>query len=301
MIFLNKVIDFLNSNSVRFEENVSMKKYTSFKVGGNAKIMVFPENTEQLHSVVKYLNENSLEPFILGNGSNIVASDEGIENVVIKLSGDFENITLLDDTTLCAGAGVKLSALCNFALSNELSGLEFAYGIPGTVGGAAYMNAGAYGGQMSDVVIKAEHINADGSKGFYEDKCLGFDYRHSVYSNSDKTITYVIFKLKKGNKEEILFKMNDFLQRRKDKQPLNFPSAGSVFKRPEGYFAGALIEQCGLKGKTIGGAQVSEKHAGFIINIGDATCQDIKELVRCCQDTVFEKFGVELKCEIKFI
>ena len=280
--------------------DVSMKKYTSFKIGGNAEFMCIVKNSMELSLLVKFLKSCNIKPFILGNGSNLIVRDSGIKGVVIKLEGDFEKITSYG-SKITAGAGATLNSLCRYALNNSLTGLEFAFGIPGTVGGAVYMNAGAYGGQMSDVTVKVNHIRSDGSLGFYESDELDFGYRHSVYSDKDMIITSVEMELKKGEAEVISEAMNDFWQRRKDKQPLNFPSAGSVFKRPEGYFAGALIEQSGLKGYSVGGAQVSEKHAGFIINKDNATCDDVLSLVQHCQNTVKEKFGVELECEIKLI
>lgn len=298
--YLNSIIDFLDLNKIEYLINASMKKYTSFKIGGDAELMCIIKSCDELSLLLKYLNGRKIKPFIIGNGSNLLIKDIGISGVVIKLEGDFLRISA-DGNRVIAGAGASLTSLCRFALENELSGLEFAYGIPGTVGGAAYMNAGAYGGQMSDVVIRVNHINPDGSPGSLTADELDYGYRHSAYSNKDKVITTVEFELKKGNADEISNAMNDFWQRRKDKQPLNYPSAGSVFKRPEGYFAGALIEQSGLKGKSVGGAQVSEKHAGFIINKDNASCDDVLELIRICQDTVKNKFGVELECEIRLI
>ena len=292
---------FLSENGISFSENEPMKNHTSFKIGGPAKLFIEPKTEKELSGVLKKCREDEIEYIVVGNGSNLLVSDEGLEKPVIKLSGDFEKIELLDGTTVRAGAGASLASLCRFALQNSLSGLEFAFGIPGSVGGAAFMNAGAYGGEMKDVVFSCEHIDENGEKGVLSKEQLGFSYRKSAYGENGFVVTNVTFKLQKGEKGAIEEKMNDLLGRRKDKQPLSFPSAGSVFKRPEGYFAGALIEQCGLKGKTIGGAQVSEKHAGFIINVGSATCKDVKDLIEFCQKTVFDKFGVTLETEIKMI
>lgn len=278
-----------------------MKNHTSFRIGGAAKLFIEPKNEKELSGVLKKCRESKIEYIVIGNGSNLLVSDDGIRKAVIKLSGNFERIELLDETTVKAGAGASLAALCRFALENSLSGLEFAFGIPGSVGGAAFMNAGAYGGEMKDVVLSCLHIDREGNIGVLSKEQLGFAYRKSAYSENGFIITDVTFKLQKGEKGAIEEKMNDLLGRRKDKQPLSFPSAGSVFKRPEGYFAGALIEQSGLKGKTIGGAQVSEKHAGFIINIGSATCKDVKDLIEYCQKTVYDNFGVKLETEIKMI
>ena len=279
-----------------------MKNHTSFRTGGDAEVFISPKDEDELIKILKICKELSMKPFVLGNGSNLLISDDGIKNrPVIHIGKAFNFIKNIDETTIEVGAGASLTALCNYALSMELSGLEFAFGIPGSCGGAAYMNAGAYGGEMKDVMISCNHIDSDGNKGSFSGDELNLSYRHSVYSDSEYIITSIFVRLKKGNKKEIEEKMQDLMGRRKDKQPLEYPSAGSVFKRPEGYFAGALIEQSGLKGKRIGGAMVSEKHAGFIINYDNATTNDVLELIRFCQDTVMEKFGVRMETEIKHI
>lgn len=291
----------MTENNIRFFENEPMKLHTSFRIGGEARFFVLAENIAQVQKVVLFCRENAVRLITVGNGSNLLVSDEGIDALVLKLSGEFEEIRLVDETKIEVGAGVNLAALCKFALNNGLTGLEFAFGIPGSVGGAAFMNAGAYGGEMKDVLVECGHVTSDGEVGCLCGDALGFGYRKSAYAENGCIITKAVFSLRKGNKNDIKEKMDDLLNRRVTKQPLDFPSAGSVFRRPEGYFAGALIEQSGLKGKTIGGAQVSEKHAGFIINIGDATCKDVKELITYCQTTVKEKFGVMLEPEIKLI
>ena len=298
---MNPIIEFLNENNISYKENEPMKLHTSFRIGGDAKIFIFVKNPDELQKTICCCRENSLNFFVIGNGSNLLVSDSGIFSVVIKLCGEFEEIKLVDETTIEAGAGTNLSAVCKAALSNGLSGLEFAYGIPGSVGGAAYMNAGAYGGEMKDVAKTCFHVTKDGKAGAFSGDELRFGYRKSVYTDNGCIITKVLFNLQKGDKEAIKAKMDDLLNRRVTKQPLEYPSAGSVFRRPEGYFAGALIEQSGLKGRTVGGAQVSEKHAGFIINIGNATCEDVKKLISICQETVKEKFNVQLETEIKSI
>ena len=278
-------------------ENEPMCKHTTFKIGGNAELFVTVNDTAQLKAVVTACKENDIELFILGKGSNLLISDDGMRSVVLTLDGEFKDISVKENKIKC-GAGVNLTKLCNFALSESLSGLEFAYGIPGSVGGAAYMNAGAYGGEMKDVVTSVTHMTKDGEIITLTADELDFSYRHSVYKNTGDIILFVEFELKRDNADSIKEKMEDFINRRKSKQPLEYPSAGSVFKRPVGNFAGTLIEQCGLKGKTIGGAQVSEKHAGFIINIGDATCADVLNLVKFVQDTVQTQTGYFLECEI---
>ena len=279
----------------------SMANHTTFKIGGNAPLYIEVNKPSQLSQIVKLCKEENVEYFILGNGSNLLVSDKGVDYVVICLKGDFKNISLLDNNTLYCGAGASLASLCREAEKNGLSGLEFAWGIPGTVGGAAYMNAGAYGGEMKDVVYSVHHIDKDGNLGTIKSSDLNFSYRHSVYKENGYIIIGITVKLKLDNKNEIRNKMDDFMDRRKSKQPLEYPSAGSVFKRPEGNYAGTLIEQCGLKGKTIGGAQVSEKHAGFIINIGGATCNDVQQLIEHIQSTVKDKTGYILEREIIFL
>lgn len=275
-----------------------MSKHTSFKIGGNADVYIKVNNLSKLSTILKECQASDVDYMILGNGSNLLVSDEGIRGAVIRLDGDFRKITLLDDTTIFCGAGATLAYLCKFALNCGLSGLEFAWGIPGTVGGAVFMNAGAYDGEMKDVVHSVSHISPSGEIGRTEKENMNFGYRTSVYRSNNMIITGVTLKLKKGNPDEIRAKMDDYMSRRSTKQPLEYPSAGSVFKRPEGNFAGALIEQCGLKGKTCGGAQVSEKHAGFIINKSNATSKDVRDLIGEIQKTVSEKTGYSLECEL---
>ncbi len=281
--------------------NESMANHTTFKIGGNAPLYIEVYKPSQLSEIVRLCAEKNVKYFLLGNGSNLLISDKGIDYVVIRLKGDFKSINILDSTTIYCGAGASLASLCREAENNGMSGLEFAWGIPGTVGGAAFMNAGAYGGEMKDVVYSVHHIDKEGKLGTIKSSDLDFSYRHSVYKENGYIIIGITLKLKVDNKISIRNKMDDFMDRRKSKQPLEYPSAGSVFKRPEGNFAGTLIEQCGLKGKTIGGAQVSEKHAGFIINVGGATCSDVEQLIEHIQSTVKEKTGYVLEREIIFL
>ena len=275
-----------------------MSKHTSFKIGGNADAYIKVNNLSKLSTILKECQDSDVDYIILGNGSNLLVSDEGIRGAVIRLDGDFRKITLVDDTTIFCGAGATLAYLCKFALNCGLSGLEFAWGIPGTVGGAVFMNAGAYDGEMKDVVHSVSHISPNGEIGRTEKDDLRFGYRTSIYRSNNMIITGITIKLKKGNPDEIRAKMDDYMLRRSTKQPLEYPSAGSVFKRPDGNFAGALIEQCGLKGKLCGGAQVSEKHAGFIINKSNATAKDVRELITQIQKTVSDKTGYNLECEL---
>lgn len=275
-----------------------MNRHTSFKIGGNADTYVKVGTLSKLSAIIKECVESDVDYIILGNGSNVLVSDDGYRGAVIRLDGDFRKISLVDESTVYCGAGASLASLCKFALNCGLSGLEFAWGIPGTVGGAVFMNAGAYDGEMKNVVCSVSHINPDGSIGRCDKDDLQMGYRTSVYRKNKCIITGVTLKLKKGNPDEIRAKMDDFMNRRSTKQPLEYPSAGSVFKRPEGAYAGALIEQCGLKGKCHGGAQVSEKHAGFIINKSFATANDVKSLIREVQTKVFDETGYNLECEL---
>ncbi len=273
--------------------------HTTFKIGGNARLVVFPESEEQISQIVKTSSLCGIRLMAIGNGSNLLVDDNGIDACVMILSDSFSQIRLIDDETIFAQSGAKLISLCRFAYENSLTGLEFAYGIPGSCGGGAFMNAGAYGGEMKDVLYKCEHIDKNGCFGSLEGEELALSYRHSAYYDNGCIITGLYLKLKKGNRDEIKAKMNELISKRREKQPLEYPSAGSAFKRPPGYFAGALIQECGLKGRTIGGAQVSEKHAGFIINIGNATCADVTALCNLCIDTVFKEKGVKLEPEIR--
>ncbi len=299
MYDVDKIIEVLIENNIIFKKNVSMSEYTSFKIGGNADIFVDINKKEELQNILKIARKNNAPFFILGKGSNILVSDEGYRGIVIKLGGDFLKIEFKKNNILKCGAGVSLAKLCREALKNSKSGLEFFWGIPGTIGGAVYMNAGAYGGEIKDVIISCEHINNDGEFKILLPDDLNFSYRKSVYSDNNYIITNVTIKLKNDAYNVIKSRMNDFIFRRKSKQPLEYPSAGSIFKRPHGNFAGALIEQCGLKGKSIGGAMVSLKHAGFIVNTGNATCRDVIYLIEFIKENVYKKTGVLLECEIK--
>ncbi len=275
-----------------------MNRHTSFKIGGTADTYVKVDDLSTLAAIVRECVDSDVDYLILGNGSNVLVSDEGYRGVVIRLDGEFRRISPIDETTLYCGAGASLASLCKFALNSGLSGLEFAWGIPGTVGGAVFMNAGAYDGEMKNVVYSVSHLTPDGGIGRCERDDLKMGYRTSVYRSNRCIITGVTLKLKKADPEDIRAKMDDFMERRSSKQPLEFPSAGSVFKRPEGAYAGALIEQCGLKGKCHGGAQVSDKHAGFIINRSNATANDVKSLIREVQTKVYDETGYNLECEL---
>lgn len=292
---------FAAENGIKYLENESLSKHTSFKIGGPAEIFAKPANSEQVSAIIGFCNENEVPLFPLGKGSNVLVSDNGIDGIVMHFGSGFGKIELIDEETVYCEAGTSLAALCNFALDNELTGLEFAYGIPGSVGGAVFMNAGAYGGEIKDVIVYADHVEKDGNAGRFSGEELDMSYRHSVYSAKEYFITGAAFRLKKGDKTEIKAKMDDLIGRRFDKQPMDKPSAGSTFKRPEGAFASALIDQCGLKGYRVGGAEVSTKHAGFVVNIGGATCSDVLQLISDIQEKVRNDTGFSLEPEVEIL
>lgn len=304
--------------------NEPMSKHTTFKVGGNADIFIKVKNLEQLKFVIKVAKKNNIRITIIGNGSNLLVKDNGIRGIVAKI--EFEDIKIdADNAIVIVGAGVKLGLLAQELLKNELSGFEFASSIPGTIGGAVRMNAGAYGSEMKDIVISTkcldlkrynmltqktniddieieEYIEKSDEPEIVElnNDQQEFSYRDSVFSSKRYVILETKLKLQNGDKEEIKRKMDEFLKSRKEKQP-NLPSAGSTFKRGDGYITAKLIDECGLKGYTIGGAQVSEKHAGFIVNTGDATAQNILDLIEHIKQVVYEKTGKLIKLEIEII
>ena len=278
--------------------NEPLCNHTSLKTGGNCPVLVEPCSPQQLIDILDFIKANNIPYTVMGNGTNLLALDCGLNKAVLKISDAMSDISLLDDETILCCAGTKMVTLCKFALEKSLSGLEFAYGIPGTCGGAVFMNAGAYGGEVKDVLTEITHITPDLKIETISADKADLSYRHSVYKNNGCIIVSAKMKLRKADKDDIKAAMDDFLSRRKSKQPLEFPSAGSTFKRPEGHFAGALIEQCNLKGFSIGGAQVSEKHAGFVINKGGATAQDILDLMSHIEETVKTNTGVSLEPEV---
>lgn len=294
---LNRLKEVIDSG--RIKENVSMKRYTTFKTGGTAKILVTPENTKELADVVKFFNEYGCGYFLLGNGSNVLVSDNGLSAPVIHISKALSSIDVFDNI-ITVRAGASLAAAAAAALENSLTGLEFAAGIPGSFGGAIMMNAGAYGGEMKDVVEAVSFIDPSGEQHIASNEEMEFSYRKSALSDTGCIVTGGTIKLEKGKREEISAKMADLAKKRREKQPLEFPSAGSTFKRPVGNYAGTLIENAGLKGYTIGGAQVSTKHAGFIINTGTATTDDILSLIEHVKETVYRSCGILLEEEVKY-
>lgn len=275
-----------------------MARHTTFRVGGPARLMAFPRDKKEIKAAVRAADEMGVVPFFLGNGSNLLVADEGVEAFVIKTGG-------LDQTRevnrrLRAECGIPLSRLSVAALGRGLTGLEFAHGIPGSLGGAVVMNAGAYGGEMVQVLTAVTYLDKHGQEHTVPASECGLTYRHSMFTDHPEWLVLEAeMELEQGDAEEIRAKMEDLAQRRKSKQPLEYPSAGSTFKRPEGHFAAALIEQCGLKGLTVGGAQVSEKHAGFVINRGGATCADILKLTEQIKETVLRETGVTLELEVR--
>lgn len=281
--------------------NEEMKNHITMKVGGPCDLMVLPESIDDIKNVIKYAKENDIKYYIIGNGSNLLVLDEGIRGIVIKITNKFGKIEVINDEII-AEAGAGIPKVAQVAKKNSLKGLEFACGIPGTVGGCVCMNAGAYGGEMVDIVKEVTYINEQGEIKTILGKDLDFSYRHSIFSdNKDLVILSATFKLEHGNIDQITKIMSENTLARSTKQPLEYPNFGSVFKRPEGYFVGKLVQDSGLRGKQIGGAQVSEKHTGFIVNKDNATCRDVLDLIKYVQDTVFKKFGVHLNTEVKII
>lgn len=275
-----------------------MHSHCSFRIGGPADIFVLPKDEKELSAVLAILRREGVKPFILGNGTNLLVRDEGIRGVVIKLAAGFDTVER-SGNTVYAGCGATLARTAVFAQNNGLGGMEFAHGIPGSVGGAVYMNAGAYGGEMKDIVKSVRYINAEGE--ICESSENDFSYRHSRFSDSDDVILGATLELYEADPADIGAKMRELMEKRSASQPLEKPSAGSTFKRPVGGYAAAMIDECGLKGYTIGGAQVSAKHAGFVINAGGATFADVMALIEHIQKTVHEKFDTQLETEVKII
>ena len=279
-----------------------MKNHTSFKIGGPAAALCAPKDRQQLRELVGFVQREGVDSWYIGNGSNLLVSDEGLNGIAILLDSGFDGEIEVDGTVLLAPAGKKLSAVCAAACAAGLTGLEFAYGIPGSVGGAVYMNAGAYGGEMKDRLLWVEYLAPTGEIVRLEGEQMGLSYRHSRFMEEGmqgSCIVRAAFGLQRGEKAAIQSEMDRILNQRRQKQPLEYPSAGSTFKRPQGAFAAQLIDECGLKGFTVGGAQVSKKHAGFVINTGKATCADVLELTRQVRECVQEKTGYLLELEVR--
>ena len=291
--------------TLELRKNESMERNTSFHVGGPARLMALPRTKEEAKSALLAAAELGIEPFFLGNGTNLLVPDRGVERFLIKPAGKYgvDELNRLWEANglLCAGAAVSLANLSGCALGRNLTGLEFAQGIPGSVGGGVTMNAGAYGGELAQVLDSVTVLDRQGQEHVIPAADCGLGYRRSIFSGGDYLIVEARFRLTHGDPADIEARMKELAAKRKEKQPLEYPSAGSTFKRPEGYFAAALIDQCGLKGLTVGGAQVSEKHAGFVINRGGATCADVLALVEQIKAVVKERTGVELELEVKIL
>lgn len=284
---------------VRYDE--PLKNHTTFKIGGNCIALVEPREISEIIEAVKICRENNIKFFVIGNGSNLLVPDEGYNGVIIKLKSEFSTIKVEGDY-LIVNSGAKLSEVYTVAYENSLTGFEFASGIPGTIGGAIYMNAGAYGGEMKDIVESVKVLDLDNFElRELKNEELEFSYRKSIIQRKNYIVTTIKLKLQKGNKEEINAVYEDLRERRNSKQPLNFGSAGSTFKRPEGHFASKLIEDAGLKGYHINDAWVSEKHSGFVVNKGNASFKEVMELIEYVQKVVFEKFGVKLETEVRIL
>ena len=290
----------LNDSDIVSYPNEPMKNHTTFHIGGNADCFCEVKTVDALKKILTLCRENNIPCFIIGLGSNLLVSDNGFKGIVIKLSGTFTEMSVEENKIFC-GAGASLASACVLARKNSLSGLEFAWGIPGSVGGAAYMNAGAYDGEMKDVISEVTFMDSFGNIKTYQKNELDFGYRHSVFTDTQNIILNVTFTLKPEQQVIINDRMQELMDKRKSKQPINHYSAGSVFKRPEGFYAAALIEESGLKGFSVGGAEVSTKHSGFIVNDHNATAEDVRQLVEYIKKVVLEKKGVELCCEIKFV
>ena len=310
--FIDKIYTITDKSNVRLDE--PMSRHTTFRIGGNADVLV-DVSADELADIITACNEDNVPYTILGNGSNVLVGDKGIRGVTIIIGKRMSGITVDDRTAINDGtapndndsqiitaeAGALLSKTANIALQNNLSGMEFAAGIPGSVGGAVLMNAGAYGGEIKDILIDATVYTPEGVIEVYQNSKLDLSYRHSRIMDEGGIILSARFRLNKGNYDDIKSVMTDLNNRRTDKQPLNYPSAGSTFKRPEGYFAGKLIQDAGLMGYRIGGAEVSTKHAGFVVNVDNATASNVRQLMQDVQDKIYEQNGVRLEPEVRFV
>ena len=293
------ISSFCDQNQIEYVKNLPLSTCTTFRIGGPADMAVMPGSVDELRKVLLYLKERKIRYFVLGRGSDILAADEGFRGVILltkKL-----NSLYCDANLIYAGAGCSMASVSNLALQNSLAGLEFLHGIPGSLGGGVFMNAGAYGSELATYLESVEWMDENGEIHSSNPNDLAFSYRHSYFTDHFGIVTAAVLRCEKGDVSLIRAKMNDLDSRRREKQPLEYPSAGSAFKRPEGYFAGKLIEDCGLKGVSCGGASISEKHAGFIVNKGGATAKDVKDLIAYVSDAVYNRFSVLLEPEIRFL
>ena len=298
MGLIEELKNILGDEGVKVEE--AMSRHTSFKVGGNAQIFLEPKDEKALQSLLKFINAEKINYYIIGNGSNMLVSDKGYKGIIISML-KFTSPSLIENESITISAGKTLKELTELACENSLSGLEFAYGIPGSVGGAVFMNAGAYDGEIKEVLDKVKVMDKEGNVLSLNAGELDLSYRHSNIEEKGYIVLEAKFNLKKADKSAIWEKMQELMARRIDKQPLNFPSAGSTFKRPEGYFAGKLIDDAGLRGYSIGGAKVSDKHCGFIVNADKASAKDVYALISYVRLKVKDRFGVELEPELRVL
>lgn len=296
---MNNFISFSEKNNIAFLQNEPLAKHSTFRIGKSAALAILPDTTEKIIDTVRFFKESGEKFLVLGKGSNVLFPDYDIEYPII-FTERAAAIEKTGENTISAEAGATLSRVASFGMSHNLGGFEFASGIPGTVGGAVVMNAGAYGKNISDVLMKTEYLGSDGEIHTITNREHLFGYRKSVFTAED-VVLRSDFMFENKSAEEITAEISTLSEKRRTTQPLEYPSAGSVFKRPEGWFVGKMVDECGLKGLTVGGAQVSKKHSGFIINIGGATSEDVKNLVSAVQEKVYEKFGVKLEREIRYI
>lgn len=296
--FINELNRIIGTDKIRLEE--PMAKHTTFQIGGPAQVFVTPETVEEIQKIVQLCNGEEVPFFVLGNGSNVLVSDQGMDGIVLQLYHNFSKFEI-EGNRIRAQAGVMLSVIGNAARDASLTGFEFASGIPGTLGGAVMMNAGAYGGEMKDIIVTVQMMDRQGS--IFEKTCEEMDlgYRHSIVEDQGYIVLGAVLELSRGDKAAIGARMSELSKARREKQPLELPSAGSTFKRPEGYFAGKLIMDANLRGYRVGGAQISEKHCGFVVNRGGATASDVQKLIQDVQDKVYETFQVKLEPEVKLV
>lgn len=284
-----------------YKENEPLNRHTTFRIGGDADYYVVPQSTEALKKAISFCLEQGVPYYIIGKGSNILFADKGFRGVIIEIGKGMEKVEMLDEVTVRAEAGISLAKLASFLAERSLTGFEFASGIPGSLGGALVMNAGAYGGEMKDCVLEAVILDEQGKERILSAGALDLGYRRSVIQEQKYIVLSVTLSFEKGEREQILASMKELNQRRREKQPLEYPSAGSTFKRPPGYFAGKLVEDAGLRGYRVGDAQVSEKHCGFVVNRGKATAEEVLNLIKDVQEKVEKEFGVSLETEVRLI
>lgn len=301
MSYIPDLIKICSELKSGFFTDEPLKNHVSFKIGGNCRMLISVNSVKCIQDITRFCRDEKIKYAVIGKGSNILVPDSGFDGIILLFGKDFSDIKVTGENTIFCQSGASLKSLCCTALENSLSGSEFAYGIPGTVGGAVFMNAGAYGGEMKDIITSAEYIDSSGELKTIQAADMELSYRHSFFSDRNCIITGASFRLASGNYNDIKNRMNELISKRREKQPLEYPSAGSTFKRPEGAYAAALIEQCGLKGMSIGDAEVSTKHSGFIINKGNATFNDVMQLIETVQKTVKEKTGYILEMEPEII